>query len=330
MPPPPPGSAHPPHGPSGQPKAAQEEIDLDKVLEQLNINAGSTENIGYRYESRPSSPPPQRDLPAGKSVGAAIDPRVYLRAPSQSKPHLDICDYVNLTHPVHIEVADTSDTMSIFDQIVKAKTGPKKPRLEDVSIAEWGIANTRIMFELFEPGDKGVVYYWAYTIKMLEMFSKFDRIRVLELDREYRMRQAASQFTWGEDLPHSSVMSLGFGSPASRQGMRGGSSQVNGNTGGQSYGNRRGGRAGDQSGPKPVCNMYNQIAGCRYGQKCNFMHVCDSCRGKHPAFTHHNYPSSTGHGMAQPAPPMAGSASSHGAAAQQGSQHGTQMFVPRH
>jgi hypothetical protein len=221
---------------------------------------------------------PPAEAPATPYVSAYLDPRIYLRAPKASAPHLDICDFVNLSAPVRIEVTESSDAMSLFDQIMKAKSGPKKPRLEDVSVAEWGMANQRIMAELYDPPTAEAEYYWAYTLKVFEMFTKFDRVRVLEYDRAYRVKQAASGFLWGTDLPHCNAMTVGApGMGTSRQSGHG---QFN------AMGNKKTWRGGDSGSRPPICAMYNQPSGCKFGQKCNFLHICKSCESKHPAFTH--------------------------------------------
>jgi hypothetical protein len=297
----------------------QEEHNLDTILQSLHIDEGK--KVGYEYEGSLQGRNESRQ--ATPFVSAYLDPRVYLRAPKQSDPHLDICDFVNLSAPVRIEVTESSDALSLFDQIMKAKTGPRKPKLEDVTIAEWGMANQRIMAELFNPPGPETEYYMAYTLKIFEMFTKFDRVRVLEYDRAYRIKQAASKFLWGTDLPHCSAMTV---AAPPRHPIRqfGPTAQHSGHVS-QQGGRRRQGTYG--SAGKPICSMYNQQSGCRFGQKCNYSHICDQCRESHPSFVHSSqpayppHPANTLQSAHTPQRNMAGQAPPSGAA---------HAFVPRH
>jgi hypothetical protein len=125
---------------------------------------------------------------------------MYLRGPSKEKHH-DIVDYVNLTAPYYENPSKDSSTSEIIEQIVKTKTGPVRPKLEDVSVAQWNLANVRIMDVLFEsPTIHSVRNYMAYTARVNSYFSKFDRVKVLLYDRAYRVKQAEFQCPWGIDM----------------------------------------------------------------------------------------------------------------------------------
>ena len=126
---------------------------------------------------------------------------MYLRGPYTEKHH-DIVDYVYLTPPYRERVVDDCSSADLLDQLVKAKLGPTRPRLEDVSIAQWNLANMRILDILLDsPETLGpVCYYMAYTMRINTYFGKFDRVKVLLYDRAYRIKQAQFHTPWGIDV----------------------------------------------------------------------------------------------------------------------------------
>ena len=64
--------------------------------------------------------------------GYLPDPTMILRGPNKVK-HLDIVDYVNLAAPYHGSPVSNA-SVGVIESLVKAKTGPVWPQLEDVSI----------------------------------------------------------------------------------------------------------------------------------------------------------------------------------------------------
>ena len=78
--------------------------------------------------------------------------------------------------------------------------GPKKPKLESISLGQWVIANTRIFFPLLQLGKlsspQDVQHYLAYTIKIMELSSKFAWASVFRFDNEFRHPQAIYSYPW--------------------------------------------------------------------------------------------------------------------------------------
>ena len=141
-----------------------------------------------------------------------VDPIVYLTGSASTKDALDICDFVNLA-PVtmKIDMAECKGANDVLDEYYKAKCGAKKPRLHEVTVAQWSLANARIMDRLFfqAAGDiQSSRRYLAYTAKISELFSLYERVSVLEYDRKYRIYQVAHNLQWGVDIPHLAATSL--------------------------------------------------------------------------------------------------------------------------
>jgi hypothetical protein len=164
---------------------------------------------------------------------------------------------------------------SIIDHIVKVRSGPARPKLEDVTVEQWALANTRIMDMLFNPVTEVVRDYWAYTAKILRLFMVYDRVSVLQYDREYRLMQASNGFRWGTDWPFMVDINLKLAhknAPPTYQAAkprndypRADQSKV-----GRSYQQR-------SAQPEP-CLQYNDIKGCSFGKRCIYQHICSVCK----------------------------------------------------
>ena len=118
------------------------------------------------------------------------------------KDFYDILDYINLVPPVKEEQIMSDNGRGVQ---VLIRNCPKKPRLQDVSVEDWCIANTRIMDKLFREGKlsaTGLRDNMSHTITICEYFRVFVNMSVLQYDREYRLLQAQEGFRWGSDAPH--------------------------------------------------------------------------------------------------------------------------------
>jgi hypothetical protein len=126
---------------------------------------------------KPAAPASQQSLPE------TMDPSVYLQGwfSQEKTKYLDIIDYVNMIPPMSDEQVVCED--GGISMVVRS--GTKWPQLENVSVEEWALANTRIM----------------YTIKMCQLFKQFDRHSGLQFDRKYMYLQSLYTFCWGTDTP---------------------------------------------------------------------------------------------------------------------------------
>jgi len=253
-------------GPSAS--AASKTVDVADVLKDLQLHAAQQQQHQQHQQQHVAA----ATGPAGGALGIA-DPLVYLRDASGGSKHRDIADYVYLVCPVsedHV-ISDEGGVQVLF------RTAPKKPKLQLVSIEEWALANTRIMDAMYTAGElvgPALRDYWAYTAKVCELFRLYDRVNVLQYDREYRHMQAQIQHRWGTDAPHLHTVHLkprikmaaaapSFGTPRVQQQSRGGQ----------------------------VCRIYNHNKdGCSYGSSCKYRHVCSEpgCQQAHPRRENHS------------------------------------------
>ena len=95
---------------------------------------------------------------------------------------------------------------TVEDRTRRQNYGPKKPKLEAVTIAQWVIANIRIFRTLLSagklPSPQDVQHYLAYTIKIMELSTKFTLCSVLKYDDEFRHVQAVYNYPWSYDSNH--------------------------------------------------------------------------------------------------------------------------------
>lgn len=238
--------------------------DITSILQRLHLASGPSKVPAG------TAAPPILTSPNDTHFGA-IDPMIYLTGAASTTRPLDICDFVYVSNPVTIEWEECKDTADALEQFVKAKSGARRPKLDNLTIAQWGMANTRIMDRLFPQFNAATRQYMAYTCKVFELFQVYDRLRVLQYDRRYRAMQTMCKFPWGTDLPHLDTLLLA--TPPSKP-----------STGspGQSAGSEK---TPTKKGTA-VCDMYNAVKGCKFGMRCNFKHECSKCHGPHPAFTH--------------------------------------------
>lgn len=193
-----------------------------------------------------------------------MDPNVYLQGglSLEKTKFLDIIDYINMVPPMSDEKVVCEDG----GVCMVVRSGTKRPQLEHVAIEEWALANTRIMNELMKGSEAFCVPdYMAHTIKICQLFKRFDRHSVLQFDREYRYLQSVYNFRWGTDNPflHTTCLrpkTQGYASVGKLPGDRN--------------------RAVKSS---ELCRLYNTEKGCHFATNCKYVHKCNyaGCSGTH-------------------------------------------------
>ena len=168
--------------------------------------------------------------------------------------------------------------------------GNRRPKLSEISISDFNIANVRILYRLIETGQlptySDVKGYLIYTVKINQLASKFSWLNVLNYDNEYRLAQAKYGFPWTYDCNHMHTFWLS-GSPIQKAGT---------------FSNKRYPRSYQNTDPsdlasvtddgKTICRMFNRFRGCRLVE-CKFEHVCNriingrACLSPHPGYQHY-------------------------------------------
>lgn len=107
---------------------------------------------------------------------------------------LRIVDFLDNIVAKHEErtIADGGNTKLVVSY------GLKRPRLEQVSLPQWVVSNTRIFYNLLFrrmlSTQSDVQNYLAYTIKIMELSDRYQWIWVLKYDDEFRLSQAAYNY----------------------------------------------------------------------------------------------------------------------------------------
>ena len=136
------------------------------------------------------------------------DPQIFLESAASGKSaptYYDITDFVS--NQVEKEVVVGGNGA----QQVVLKSGPRKPKLENVTLAQWSVANLAILYKLVSESKLhagNILDYLSYTTKVCQLVQRYTLISVLLYDREYRQLQARHEFRWGTDVPHLHTMHL--------------------------------------------------------------------------------------------------------------------------
>ena len=185
---------------------------LDDLLMQSAPNLGEhplstawfPQHNSFQHSSY-QSPPPSQEFDANASASEMFfKPRKIAKG---NKPSL-IVDFVTNIIP-----QDEEETLSNQGQAkIVVSYGPKKPKLETVTVQQWVIANTRIFYSLLAEGklagQKAIQDYLIYTVKEMELSSKYDWKSLLLYDGEFRKLQAIYALLWGFDSTHLHAVML--------------------------------------------------------------------------------------------------------------------------
>ena len=165
----------------------------------------------------------------------------------------------------------------------------RRPKLSEVSLSEFNIANTRILFRLIETGQlptySDLKDYLVYSVKINQLASKFSWRKVLKYDEEFWLAQAKYSFPWSYDSHHMHTVLLS-GSPVSSNSPRpmGQNVKYSRSVSTLDF-------ATETSNGQTVCKNFNRFSGCGL-DKCDFGHVCNhrfsghACLLPHPGFRH--------------------------------------------
>lgn len=207
------------------------------------------------------------------------DPQIYLAAAASGKSNptfYDITEFVTGNMEEEIVVGGNGA------QQVVLKSGPKKPKIESVTLAQWSVANLAILYRLLGDGKlnaTNILDYLSYTTKICQLVQRFNLVSVLLYDREYRKLQSAHNFRWGTDVPHLQSVHLQARIPKQSTSFNG-----KANVGGPQKTPPQGPFTADG---RIICKLFNSKGGCHF-KDCKFVHQCSQsgCKQPHSAVTH--------------------------------------------
>ena len=245
-----------------------------------SVNTQFLNGLGIQQNGANVNEPPAPSAGVTVSDQPWRDPQIYLQAAASGKSSLsyhDVTDFVAGNVEEEIIVGGNGSQQVIL------KSGPKKPKLESVTLAQWSVANLAILYRLLGEGKleaSNILDYLSYTTKICQLVQKFNLVSVLMYDREYRKLQATHHFRWGTDIPHLHSVHLQarpvkYGQPGGKGYNSSGNSQVRSHQGPMT------------TEGKIICKLYNSKGGCHY-KECKFQHQCSQpgCHQKHSAISH--------------------------------------------
>jgi len=178
-----------------------------------------------------------------------------------------------------IEVVSGGKT-SLYAKATKSLT---KPRPEDVTMAQWIGANSRIQSELTRRGDiasrSAQLKYQRYTSQIGDWAQSYTWTSMMLFDNAFRKKQANEGLQW-DDM--NNIWGLAFLYLEKRP-FKQSTSQRKPNP---SLSNSVGPRMRDSNGQQ-ICLKYNSTAGCTFAA-CKYSHCClqPGCQGRHPQHQH--------------------------------------------
>ena len=208
------------------------------------------------------------------------DPQIHIASATgkSTSTFFDICDFVPQAVDEDLVVGGHGDQQLVI------KTGPKKPKLESLTLSQWSVANLAILYRLVNEGKlvgPNLMDYLSYTTKVYQLVQRFSLSSVLLYDREYRKLQASMNFRWGTDVQHLHTLFL------QQRSVPGSQSQGN-----QLTGQKRGNANQFAAKPKgdkrvEICRNFNSDKGCSF-EHCKFKHKCivPGCSQAHSATVH--------------------------------------------
>ena len=166
-----------------------------------------------------------------QALPSLSDPQIHISSATgrSASTFFYICDFVPQAVDEDLVVGGQRDQQLVI------KSGPKKPKLECLTLSQWSVANLAIFYRLVNEGKlvgPNLTDYLSYTTKVYQLVKRFNLPSVLLYDREYRKLQASMSFCWGTDVQHLHTLFLqpraGPGSKANAS-----TSQRKGNVGNQ-------------------------------------------------------------------------------------------------
>ena len=175
------------------------------------------------------------------------------------------------------------------------KEGPKKPKLESLSIPQWVTGAIRILNHVIEGNQFSSLgemqCYLGYMVKVMKLAGGYEWVSVLKFDDDFRHIQAFYHYPWLYESHHLHATRL---QPKSSTYATGANLQKAKSQQSQSQGQNRSNivqvaqYAGDG---REICRNYNRQRGCQL-TSCNFAHVCNrkiggkACGQGHTHFYH--------------------------------------------
>lgn len=204
---------------------------------------------------------------ADRILGDNCDP--WLEGRARGKKTLLVQDFCGLV----VTPKDDEEIVN-FGASKLVTSRAKRVTPKETSVSQYLVGSTRILVQLLQTNAlplsmPAIISYLKYQIKIGEYLQTYSREKVMLLDQEYRLQQAAGQIQWGEDSLHLGLKYLTGSSVDSTK-----------------IHTRTPGTVDPRSG-KEICRQFQSFKGCPR-LSCKFSHVCirPGCHKNHPEHEH--------------------------------------------
>lgn len=278
-----PSSSAPPLAPISTARQGipQTSIGLDQAF--LRIPQTTTTSVLPHIVSSAVNPSPLVGTQQNLDLQSTLHPRrptinqseILLRPtrtndPTRGKP-LRIVDFVSRLRPSEEEKVFASDN----NCVLKLSLQDTKPKLSSVTVEQFNIANLRIFYELLFssklPSMQEIREYLAYSVKVLELATKYSWQSVLHYDDEFRVLQHTYGYPWSTDHSHLHEVLLipRWAAKSTASGAGYNSSYNPGESG-----NLKSFIVARLPNGEEICRLYNSKKGCQRSP-CKYSHVCN-------------------------------------------------------
>ena len=243
---------------------------ISAVCNATTTPGGSIQSSGMHSLLQPGSTHGTGGTPGSftnftdRSQRIDLNPLVYLANPNPE--YLDITDFVPQVKISTGQNQEQTVTSSDDVQLI-LKSGPKKPKLQDIDQALYMAASSRILAHLLNTGkinSNQVPHYLAYMVKIGMLAQRYQWMSVLLYDREYRKLQSAYNFPWGSDTQHLAQVYLVEKMNKKVHVLKPNDVQKKENQ---------------------CCRLFNHSV-CPYGTNCRYAHLCLICKQSHTIKEH--------------------------------------------
>lgn len=262
-----------------------EDAFIRKLVQQLGGNTLSTQPLGGNPTLLQGGNAVPAMAPPITGMFSWQDPQVFLKSSMGSKTSFyNIVDFVDINQVASDKIVSLGDNLEFV-----YKTGPRKPKLEDLTLTQWSGANLAILYRLVQEGTlpmDNIFDYLSYTANIYNLVSSHERCSVFLYDREYRRLQATHKFRWGTCVGHLAQGFLRLRNTMAGSNPAQSKSKYSKNDKIPTRGNPYPFDSHTSEG-KVICKNFNTKYGCNFSG-CKFAHVCNvpKCGKPHPGVSH--------------------------------------------
>ena len=266
------------------------------ILQQHPRQAQQQQHQVSHFLQNPSSVLSPTTLHTPSTSANPFESEIFIRPTrmtdaTRGKP-LRITDFVSRLRPNDDEKVLSCDnycklTLSLNDT---------KPKLTSISVEQYNIANLRIFYEFLYSKKlvsmQDVRDYLSFSVKVLELATKYTWESVLLYDDEFRILQHTYGFPWSTDNSHlHEVVLIPRWAAALPRSLGHTFSSPKSNSNGSGSILARANTLSHLSNGLEICRMFNSRKGCQKSP-CKFSHACNrkvgsqACGKPHPGCLH--------------------------------------------